>query len=102
MMFTIPELVILAAAAAYLCVALVLVTGVRRVRTYELPAELPSVSVIVCARNEEDAIERCLDSLLLVDYPREKLEVILREHHARPMSQERAQEIQELVDRFKT
>ena len=38
----------------------------------------------------------------LLERAREKLEVILREHHARPISPEHAREIQELVDRFKT
>lgn len=37
----------------------------------------PSVSVIVAARNEEQYISACLTSLIQIDYPREKLELII-------------------------
>ena len=37
----------------------------------------PSVSVIVAARNEEKNISSCMESLLKIDYPREKLEIIV-------------------------
>lgn len=37
----------------------------------------PIVSVIIPCRNEEKFISRCLDSLLLQDYPKEKLEVLV-------------------------
>lgn len=36
-----------------------------------------SVTVIVPARNEEDNIARCLDSLAGQDYPRDKLEILI-------------------------
>ena len=38
---------------------------------------MPSVSIIIPARNEENNIERCLDSLMLLNFPKEKLEVIV-------------------------
>ncbi|HEU5277789.1 MAG TPA: glycosyltransferase family 2 protein [Gaiellaceae bacterium] len=38
---------------------------------------LPSVSVIVAAHNEEDVIERRLENLLALDYPAEKLELVV-------------------------
>jgi cellulose synthase/poly-beta-1,6-N-acetylglucosamine synthase-like glycosyltransferase len=37
----------------------------------------PTVSVIVTAHNEEDVIERRLDNLLALDYPREQLELVV-------------------------
>ena len=37
----------------------------------------PTVSIIVAARNEEHHIEECLSSLVQVDYPQEKIEVIV-------------------------
>src|SRR5919198_3583353 len=37
----------------------------------------PSVSMIVAAHNEEDVIERRLDNLLALDYPREQLELVV-------------------------
>jgi hypothetical protein len=40
-------------------------------------ADLPSVSVIVAAYDEEDVIERKVRNVLAVDYPRDKLELIV-------------------------
>jgi cellulose synthase/poly-beta-1,6-N-acetylglucosamine synthase-like glycosyltransferase len=37
----------------------------------------PSVSLIVAAHDEEDVIERRLENLLALDYPREKLEILV-------------------------
>jgi len=42
--------------------------------------ELPSVSVLVPARNETDALERCLERLIASDYP--KLEIIALDDHS--------------------
>jgi cellulose synthase/poly-beta-1,6-N-acetylglucosamine synthase-like glycosyltransferase len=39
--------------------------------------KLPDVSVIVAARNEEQSILRCLKSLDKLDYPEDKLQIIL-------------------------
>ncbi|MFC1650978.1 glycosyltransferase [Candidatus Latescibacterota bacterium] len=77
MINTFPELIIILYAGLYFLVSVVVLAGVKRVKSYGLPAELPDVSVIVCARDEEEDIGRCLDSLLDIDYPREKLEIIL-------------------------
>ena len=41
------------------------------------PGDLPSVAVIVAAHNEETVIERRVANLLALDYPREKLEVVV-------------------------
>jgi 1,2-diacylglycerol 3-beta-glucosyltransferase len=41
------------------------------------PTELPTVSIIIAARNEEHRILPCLQSLLKLDYPTEKLEVFI-------------------------
>lgn len=37
----------------------------------------PTVSIIVAARNEEEYIEQCVRSLTAVDYPKDKLEIIV-------------------------
>lgn len=41
------------------------------------PARLPRVSILVAARNEEAAIERCLASLARLNYPAERLEILI-------------------------
>ncbi|HYM20928.1 MAG TPA: glycosyltransferase [Candidatus Kapabacteria bacterium] len=37
----------------------------------------PTVSVILSVHNEEKVIERCIDSVLALDYPRDRLEIII-------------------------
>ncbi len=43
----------------------------------QAPAELPPVSVIVAAHNEEESIASCVAAVLAGDYPREQLEVVV-------------------------
>ncbi|RME63051.1 MAG: glycosyltransferase, partial [Caldilineae bacterium] len=43
--------------------------GLRSLHGYGSPAEYPPVAVLIPARNEEAAIERCVRSLLAQDYP---------------------------------
>jgi len=38
---------------------------------------LKKVSIIVACRNEEEFIEKCLESLLAQDYPSELIEIIV-------------------------
>jgi glycosyltransferase involved in cell wall biosynthesis len=38
---------------------------------------LPLISVVIACRNEEKYIEKCLNSLILQDYPKEKLEILV-------------------------
>ncbi|HQC15441.1 MAG TPA: glycosyltransferase family 2 protein, partial [Mesotoga prima] len=51
--------------------------------------ELPKVSVIIPARNEENFIEKCIESFLTCDYPGELIEVIVVDG----MSEDRTREI---------
>jgi len=76
-MFSVFELIIYFYSIAYIVILALIAFGQRRVHLKELPSKLPYVSVVVCARNEESLIRKCLDSLSILDYPREKLEIIL-------------------------
>src|SRR6187401_223408 len=40
-------------------------------------SELPSITVLVCARNEENSISKCILSLAALDYPTEKIELLI-------------------------
>lgn len=67
------------AACIYFAGLLVYVPGVlrglrRKKQTDTEP--LPTVTVLVCARNEEHHIDECLQSLAMIDYPRERLEIL--------------------------
>ena len=39
--------------------------------------EWPLVSLHVCARNEEDNLRTCIDSLLQLDYPKDKFQILI-------------------------
>jgi hypothetical protein len=56
-----------------------LVLGIRRLpRSQALTdAQAPSVTVVVSARNEERDLPRCLESLLALEYPAGKLQLVL-------------------------
>jgi len=54
---------------AVLVVILSNVTILHRARKHKLPDDLPMVSILVPARNEEQNIGRCIRSLLAQDYP---------------------------------
>lgn len=56
--------------------------GIRNRRKHvtnelENKEQLPKISIIVPTKNEEMVIDRCLTSLLHLDYPRDKMEVIV-------------------------
>ena len=40
------------------------------------PEEWPEISILIAARNEEDNMKQCLDSLLELDYPADKIHII--------------------------
>lgn len=64
-------------AGLYLLFSLIIVVGEKRIKKNKLPENLPKVSVVVCARNEEKIISRCIESLTLLDYPKDKLGIFL-------------------------
>src|SRR6185437_5150870 len=78
-------LLLLFAIAWVLFVAILLWRSVRQYSYYQVlrPApdspssEMPAVAVIVPARNEEQCLARCIESLLGQDYPPAKLRVIM-------------------------
>lgn len=45
--------------------------------TFSYPTELPSVTILIAAYNEEDIIEDKIQNTLALDYPKERLEVII-------------------------
>lgn len=71
--------------------------GFLRVKTQApppVPADWPPVSVIVPARNEADEIEACLASLQAVDYPADKIEIIVVDDFSTDGTAERVKALQ--------
>jgi len=42
-----------------------------------MPIEIPSVAFLIPIRNEEKTLSQCLDALLNLDYPKDKMEIML-------------------------
>lgn len=56
----------------------ILFAGIRRkFKTVSASGELPKFSLIVPAKDEGLVIGRCLDSLLKIDYPKDKVEIVI-------------------------
>ncbi len=83
-MITLFSVLLCVAAAAYCCGLLAVAAGVRRVFTEVSRSQIaaPTVSVIVAARDEATNIESCLRSILDVEYPPNRLELIVVDDHS--------------------
>jgi len=46
---------------------------------------LPSVSVIIPAKNEEEFIERCLEAISNLEYPKDKINVFVANRIVQPV-----------------
>lgn len=66
-------------ASAYMPLMLFLMGGMWRLRRSDRLADRDAVpvTVLVSARNEEADLPRCIDSLLALEYPADKLQIIL-------------------------
>jgi cellulose synthase/poly-beta-1,6-N-acetylglucosamine synthase-like glycosyltransferase len=62
----------------------------RKARPSATPAEVPRVSLIVAAHDEEDVIERRVENALALDYPPDRLEVIVASDGSEDRTVERA------------
>jgi cellulose synthase/poly-beta-1,6-N-acetylglucosamine synthase-like glycosyltransferase len=73
------EIILIIIICIYLLLHFVYYSGIRKSAGLKptIHENLPSVSVIVAAKNEESNIVSCIDSLKKINYPREKLEIIL-------------------------
>lgn len=72
------ELIVVIVVALYLLECLAFRWGLSTSRKAPRdPSYEPTVTVIIAARNEEDRILRCLRSLTTLEYPAEKLEVLI-------------------------
>lgn len=56
---------------------LAVVTRISSADHGELPAELPTVSLVIAAYNEEDVIGRKIKNSLVLEYPTEKLDIVV-------------------------
>jgi cellulose synthase/poly-beta-1,6-N-acetylglucosamine synthase-like glycosyltransferase len=71
------ELIFLIFASLYFIQSVLFIIGIKRKFPQLKDEKLPYASVIVAARNEEENIIRCLNALDKLNYPQDKLEIIL-------------------------
>ena len=75
------EILLIAAAGIYSVLSLLLTIGLMKKSQIRSNYE-PRVSIVIPARNEEGNIERCLSSLEELEYPRDKLEIVVVDDHS--------------------
>lgn len=95
------EIIFTLAVAGYFIQTIVFLIGTNKKFPRLKHEELPTASVIVAARNEEENILRCLESLVNLIYPEGKLEIILVNDHSTDRTSEIIEKFIEGKDRFK-
>ena len=76
------EIIFAAALSLYFIQLIIFIIGVRRKFGKLSEPELPAVTVIVAARNEEGNILGCIESLDKAIYPEKKIEIIIVNDHS--------------------
>ena len=71
------QLLFIGSGAFYFFVLMMMGLGFLRLPRNKAASELPAISVVVAARNEDKDLPACISSLLELDYPSDKLEIIL-------------------------
>ncbi len=73
------DFIILSFGVIYSLIVIFITLGMYRLpKSFSVDDEdLPTVSVVVSARNEEGDIQKCIESLKKLDFPKNKLQVIL-------------------------
>ncbi len=79
-MVLVVHFIIYGLAIYYACQVLLFFSALSRRQDRAEKLYEPSVSIIVAARNEEDNLADCLSSLAQIDYPAEKMELVLVDH----------------------
>ncbi len=83
-----PEIIYLFFVSGYFILSYLFLIGVKKKFDRIEEGDLPSVSVIVAARNEVKNIQDCLKSLSELDYPDGKLEIILVDDESKDKTEE--------------
>ena len=71
------EIIFLILVSGYFIISAILIVGVKKSFPQLTDNQLPSISIIVAARNEEQNIVSCLKSLNDLVFPEDKIEIII-------------------------
>lgn len=69
-------IIFLATVFLYVAQSLLIFIGTHRLN-YSKTSRLPKMSILVALRNEEPTLRACVDSLLKLDYPKTRIEILL-------------------------
>lgn len=67
---------------SYLCQIALFVVGIRRTRDIRIQGHRPFISVVIAARNEEETIRACLETVFRQTYPADRYEVVVIDDHS--------------------
>lgn len=95
------EIIFLIVLAGYFIQSVLFAIGTSKIFPRINESELPSATVIVAARNEENNIIRCLDSLDKLFYPEGKLEIIIVDDNSTDLTGKLIEEYITKKKRFK-
>jgi len=96
------ELIFLIFSSVYFIQLIVFLIGTLKSFQKLKDTELPSASIIVAAKNEENNIDNCLKSLSCLEYPENKLEIIIVNDNSTDRTQEIINKYLLSDNRFKT
>ncbi|MCF8260511.1 MAG: glycosyltransferase [Melioribacteraceae bacterium] len=95
------EIIFIIAFALYFIQTFIFIVGIRKKFPVLTDEHLPSVTIIVAARNEEKNIIDCLNSLKLLEYPESKIEIIMVDDNSTDGTAQLIKEFVKDDDRFK-
>ena len=87
------EIIFLVILSIYFISTSIVIIGASKSFPKLMDDELPSVSIIVAARNEEDNILECMESLNKLEYPENKIQIILADDNS-------TDETSKIIDEF--
>ena len=76
------EIIFLIVLSIYFISTVVIIIGASKTFPKLMEEDLPTVSIIVAARNEEENILECMQSLDKLEYPASKIEIILSDDNS--------------------
>jgi cellulose synthase/poly-beta-1,6-N-acetylglucosamine synthase-like glycosyltransferase len=87
------EIIFLIALSIYFVQTVLIMIGAKRKYPKLADSDLPSISIVVAARNEESNIINCLQSLDGLDYPDDRIEIVIVDDNSED-------ETYNLIDKF--
>ena len=96
------EIIFLVAVSLYFIQTIIFTIGLNKTFSKLSENQLPQISVIVAARNEEENIFECMTALDGLNYPEDKIEIIIANDHSTDSTEKIIRDFIKDKPRFKT